>query len=47
MEEPRDVGSVGTVLASMHEVDAQYSINQVWLCRPVTPALRRWRQEEE
>lgn len=39
MEESRDVGSVGTVLASMHEVDAQYSTYQAWLCRPVTPAL--------
>lgn len=46
MEEPRDVGSVGTVLASMHEVDAQCSIDQVWLCRPVTPA-QEVRQEEE
>lgn len=47
MEEPRNVGSVGTVLASMHEVGPWHSISLEWLCRPVTPALRRWRQEEQ
>lgn len=47
MEEPRDAGSVGTVLASMHEVGPQHSMNREWFCRPVAPALRRWRQEEQ